>query len=185
VTSANAIRMPCDHDYCGDCIISFVKACTRDNSLLPLRCCNLPISQKAVTPFLTPTLRSFFEAKCLELEIPANRRIYCQSPDCGAFLGSSQNLSGNIVCHDCDSPMCSSCKQPPHTGESCSDNAGILEVRTLARVEHWQTCPGCNAIVELQQGCYHMICRCATQFCYLCATPWKLCKCPQWEERHL
>lgn len=160
-------------------------ACTRDSSLLPLRCCNLPIPKKAILPFLTKTLLTFFEAKSLEMEVPDNHRIYCQGPDCSAFLGSSQKLRGNIICPKCGSPTCASCKQPSHAGESCSDNAGIREVRMLARVEHWQTCPGCNAIVELQQGCYHMTCRCATQFCYLCATPWKGCTCPQWEERRL
>ncbi|KAF9468398.1 hypothetical protein BDZ94DRAFT_784601 [Collybia nuda] len=185
IASTNATRTPCGHDYCKDCIISYVDASTRDNSLLPVRCCNVPIPQKAIVSFLTNPLLSFYEDKSRELEVPVNHRVYCQNPDCSKFLGSTRSLEGNITCSGCGSSTCATCRQSAHTGESCSDNAGILEVKALARVEHWQTCPGCNAIIELQHGCYHMTCRCATQFCYLCAAKWKTCTCPQSDERCL
>lgn len=29
------------------------------------------------------------------------------------------------------------------------------------------------------------MCLCSTQFCYLCAAPWKTCECPQWDENRL
>lgn len=34
-------------------------------------------------------------------------------------------------------------------------------------------------------GCYHMTCRCKTEFCYLCKATWKTCRCVQWDERRL
>lgn len=39
--------------------------------------------------------------------------------------------------------------------------------------------------MELWQGCYHMTCRCSTQFCYLCAALWKTCDCRQWDDQRL
>lgn len=77
------------------------------------------------------------------------------------------------------------CKQTTHPGDTCSETTAILAVRALAKAEKWQTCVGCNAIVELLQGCYHMICRCGAQFCYLCAAPWKQCQCPRWDENRI
>ena len=37
-------------------------------------------------------------------------------------------------------------------------------------------------MIELNHGCFHMTCRCKTQFCYRCGAQWKTCSCPQWEE---
>lgn len=40
-------------------------------------------------------------------------------------------------------------------------------------------------MVELNKGCYHMTCRCKTEFCYLCRARWKTCRCTQWDEGRL
>lgn len=40
-------------------------------------------------------------------------------------------------------------------------------------------------MIELTTGCFHMTCRCKTQFCYLCSSPWKTCQCPRWDEQRL
>lgn len=185
VSQHTTVQAPCKDHYCRECIIEFVRACTRDESVFPLRCCNQPIPQNSIFPILPPSLQSFFQSKRLELGIKAVYRIYCPTADCSSFLGSSEGAEGTISCHKCHSAVCAACKQAAHAGETCSGNAAIQEVRALARDKHWQTCPGCHAIVELHQGCYHMICRCLAQFCYLCGIPWKQCTCPQWDENHI
>lgn len=180
-----SLRGDCGHDYCRDCITDLVKACTRDESLYPPRCCGQPFPYGNLVALLGPILRCTFDSKCIELDVSPNNRVYCPMPSCSTFLGSSENATGDIICHVCKTSVCLLCKQLAHSGENCSENAAMLEVRELARTERWQTCPVCKAIIELRHGCYHMTCRCRAQFCYLCAVPWKNCKCPQWDEARL
>ncbi|KAI5987408.1 hypothetical protein F5J12DRAFT_728428, partial [Pisolithus orientalis] len=40
-------------------------------------------------------------------------------------------------------------------------------------------------LIDLNMGYYHMTCRCRTEFCYLYGAPWKVCRCPQWDECRL
>ncbi len=112
-------------------------------------------------------------------------RIYCPSPTCSAFLGSSENIQGDIYCPACHTSVCSACKQRAHPGERCPEDTATLAVRAFAAEQRWQTCPGCRGVIELHTGCYHMTCRCRTEFCYVCAERWKNCTCPQWDEDRL
>lgn len=45
----------------------------------------------------------------------------------------------------------------------------------------WRRCYKCNALVEHDQGCSHMTCRCRAQFCYTCGLKWKTCGCEEIE----
>lgn len=68
---------------------------------------------------------------------------------------------------------------------TCSEDPSAEQVITLGRAEGWARCPGCAQMIELNMGCYHMTCRCRTEFCYLCRARWKTCTCPQWDEHRL
>lgn len=190
VSARNALHTPCGHYYCKGCAVDLVQAFTRDESLYPLRCCQVNIPANDVVPFISFTLKKVFDAKNAEWSVLANDRIYCCNPTCSAFLGSSidkRHLEG-VPCTSlrCRASTCPRCKQVAHPNElDCSTNRATEEVRALAKQEGWQTCPGCHTIIELNVGCYHMTCRCRTQFCYLCAMPWKRCDCPQWDENRL
>ncbi|KAJ7105889.1 hypothetical protein C8R44DRAFT_638935 [Mycena epipterygia] len=111
--------------------------------------------------------------------------LYCSVPTCSVFLGSTTDHSGNILCSSCRAEVCVACKQIAHPGEGCGENEAIEQIKALAREQHWQTCPGCSQIIDLQQGFYHITCRCRTEFCYVCAARWKTCACPYWEETRL
>ncbi|CAA7264021.1 unnamed protein product [Cyclocybe aegerita] len=183
----DALQTPCNHNYCKDCIRSLVELCTRDESLFPIRCCQTPIPITNIFPFIAIGLRRLFEAKHAEFSVLSKDRVYCVSPTCSAFLGSGNGSTGTEMnCPQCGMSTCPQCKQAGHPNDpDCSVNKSTIELRALARREGWQTCPGCYAVVELNVGCYHMTCRCRTEFCYLCAVPWKGCQCPQWEEARL
>ncbi|KAF9552090.1 hypothetical protein CPC08DRAFT_823074 [Agrocybe pediades] len=189
IRSDRALHTPCNHYYCRDCVVALVESFTRDESLFPLRCCGQPIPIKDVAPFINSTLQREFNEKHAEFSIPSQNRVYCVSPQCSKFLGSSEGrykaIFPWIYCPDCGTGTCPKCKQAEHEGRPCADNTALAEVRAMASKEGWQTCPGCHAIVELSIGCYHMTCRCRAEFCYLCAVPWKNCTCVQWDEAHL
>ena len=190
IGTSNALHTPCGHYYCRGCAVELVQAFTKDESLFPLRCCQTAIPANLIDRFISPKLKNTFDAKNTEWSVLAKDRIYCCSPTCSTFLGSSVGKGDwvGVACtaSECRTTTCPRCKQVAHPNElDCSANRATEEVWALARKEGWQTCPGCHTIVELQVGCYHMTCRCREQFCYLCAMPWKSCICPQWDEHRL
>ncbi|KAF8883049.1 hypothetical protein CPB85DRAFT_1338919, partial [Mucidula mucida] len=180
-----SIRAPCQHYYCYDCVRDLIRSCTSDESLYPPRCCNQPLVDTVFLPVLPLHIRTAFQVKSREFGTLAMHRIYCPSPTCSAFLGSSESIQGDIHCSVCPTSVCSQCKQRAHPGERCPEDTATLAVRAFAAEQRWQTCPGCRGVIELHTGCYHMTCRCRTEFCYVCAEPWKNCTCPQWDEDRL
>ena len=173
------IVAPCSHVYCPGCVNNLVETCLRDERLFPVKCCQQPIPTAQLIGVLKAKLRSRFTRKSLEFGTSADWRVYCCNASCSAFLGSSCGETKSMRCRACGKSTCTGCKQSPHPGATCRGNAEILKVRQLAQKERWQTCPGCNAIVEQKAGCNHMTCRCRSEFCYLCGVKWKKCRCPQ------
>ena len=174
--SEQVLQTPCGHHYCGDCINNLANACISDELLYPPKCCKRPIPNDVIMPFLGDTLRSVFHSKSREFAVPVTNRIYCPTPDCTTFIASSETVSGDVICYRCQSCVCSMCKQIAHKGD-CPNDPGILQVRALARVYRWQTCPTCSAIIERYEGCNHMTCRCNSGFCYACGRRLGLCRC--------
>ncbi len=80
---------------------------------------------------------------------------------------------------------CAICKAASHGNQDCPKDEATAAVLEAAREAGWTRCYRCRAVVELTQGCYHMTCRCRAEFCYICSTPWKNCKCVQWDEVRL
>lgn len=175
----------CSHWYCRGCLLALVEASTRDETLHPLRCCRQPLPVASILQTLPLDLRSRFYQKSTEFATPPSSRIYCPNETCSVFLGSSSERRSEITCTTCSTRACSTCKNRAHPDEDCAENTQSLVVKSLASEMGWQTCPGCHAIVDLRQGCYHITCRCSTQFCYLCAEQWKTCDCRQWDDQLL
>jgi hypothetical protein len=185
---STAFRALCDHFYCRRCLSDLARTCLRDESLFPLKCCKQPLpmdGEYGVLARLELRLRQSFQAKATEFSTLSKNRVYCPRETCSAFLGSSAQLPARVACRHCPTVVCVACKQIDHGAVPCEENTALEQVKSLAREQSWQTCPGCAQIIELHQGCYHMTCRCGTQFCYLCAEQWKNCTCPQWEEARL
>ncbi|KAJ7113237.1 hypothetical protein C8R43DRAFT_1099537 [Mycena crocata] len=185
---ATSFKAPCDHFYCRPCLSNLANACIGDESLFPLQCCRqaFPMDgSSGVFAQLDLRLRLALHAKTVEFGTLFNNRLYCPRPTCSAFLGSTTDYTDPVACPRCRTEVCVRCKQLVHPGEGCGENVAVEQVKALAREQHWQTCPGCSQIIDLQQGCFHMTCRCRTEFCYLCAARWKTCGCPQWEEARL
>ncbi|KAG1827426.1 uncharacterized protein BJ212DRAFT_1494224 [Suillus subaureus] len=175
VRRSQIFNAPCSHFYCRGCLVNLVEASTRDETLHPVRCYQKPLPIANFLLLLPSDLQSHFQDKSAEFATPPASRIYCPNQTCSKFLGSSSGRRSEIEC---------SCGTP-HLYEDCAENAQTSAIKSLVSQMGWQTCPGCHAIVELWQGCYHMTCRCSTQFCYLCAALWKTCDCRQWDDQRL
>lgn len=183
------VRAPCGDYYDIPCITDLFQSAMRDESLYPPRCCrqNIPFSQ--VQPHLSRNLATQFQEKSRELG--TLNRVYCARQTCSRFLGPlSETLFGATV-YDCSAPNCETRTCARCRGQydgwmhMCQRDQGAEHVLDLGRTEGWARCPGCSQLIELDMGCYHMTCRCRTEFCYLCKERWKTCGCPQWDERRL
>ncbi|GJJ11018.1 hypothetical protein Clacol_005247 [Clathrus columnatus] len=91
-----------------------------------------------------------------------------------------------IQCSECRTRVCTSCKGNAHPSYTpCKEDQETADTMEFCRDQGWQRCPGCQRMIELAHGCYHMTCLCRTEFCYLCRVPWKNCACAQWDENRL
>lgn len=170
------------HAYCRTCLSDLIHTSLADTTLFPPRCCGklLPISRcKQLCP---PSLLAQYEDKQMELATP--NPVYCSNRHCAKFIKPDNITADTAVCQACQKETCALCQNPRHNGV-CPRDPSIQRLIEVANKEEWQRCPNCRTLVELTTGCYHMRCRCGTQFCYLCATLWKTCTCPQWDERRL
>ncbi|KZT20949.1 hypothetical protein NEOLEDRAFT_1151039 [Neolentinus lepideus HHB14362 ss-1] len=187
------IRAPCGHYYDKGCMLELFEASTRDESLYPPRCCRRPIPLSSVQLHMSMNLETLFNEK--SREFGTFKRVYCGNPTCSRFLGEQidkhafvWNTTYTCASLSCRARTCGRCKARitsdtiPHT---CKADGADEAVLTLGNREGWARCPGCSTLIELNMGCYHMTCRCKTEFCYLCKVRWKNCVCPQWDERRL
>ncbi|KAG0692695.1 hypothetical protein DFH29DRAFT_817236, partial [Suillus ampliporus] len=141
-----------------------------------------------VRPHLTPAVLTGFELKVQEFG--TLKRVYCVAPTCSRFLGPLYEGYFSKV-FTCPSPTCTTTTCGKCRGRYegfthlCTPDAETEGVLTLSRASGWSRCPGCAQMIELNMGCFHMTCRCRTEFCYLCSASWKSCRCPQWDETRL
>ncbi|KAG2123759.1 hypothetical protein DEU56DRAFT_44946 [Suillus clintonianus] len=184
------VRASCGHFYDIGCITDLFQSATRDESLYPPRCCRQNITLLQVRPHLTQAVLAEFELKAQEFG--TTKRVYCVAPTCSRFLGPLHEGYGYFTkAFTCTSPTCmtktcAKCRSR-HEGFThiCTPDAEDEQVLALSRTSGWARCPGCAQMIELSMGCFHMTCRCRTEFCYLCKELWKNCRCPQWDEDRL
>ena len=202
--TSSALSTPCSHYVCRSCVTRNVEICMRDETTYPPKCCDRKLPSRDLVKLLKDSsLRTKYESKCIEYGTAIRDRIYCCR--CTDFLGAkgtgaSSSSSPAVVsystlarpavqevlyCYRCLINTCTACRQAAHPSRLCQDTPADIAFKQLSTDKGWQKCPNCEAVVELHVGCYHMKCRCSTEFCYLCATKWKGCSCPNADEERL
>jgi hypothetical protein len=106
-----------------------------------------------------------YKAMLLERDTP--NPLYCSAPTCSAFIVPAAIRGGVGACPRCPVRTCTFCRLAEHSGV-CTTDADGQRVRDLAQTKGWKTCPNCKSLVERNDGCLHMTCRCGTEFCYNC-----------------
>jgi hypothetical protein len=180
-----SIKAPCGHYYDEKCLSELVKTASTDESSFPPRCCREPIPEDSLVPFLSREILSDFKRASSEFSVKPKDRIYCSNRVCSQFLTAAKGLGFTrlIRCQYCGDSTCSRCREGEHRGRLfCKFQDDADDIQELMKEEKWQRCPECHRVIELTQGCYHMVCFCKAEFCYLCAASWKTCKCTQWDE---
>ncbi|OJT12589.1 hypothetical protein TRAPUB_10830 [Trametes pubescens] len=170
------VRLDCGHTFDVGCMREMFERATVDEELFPPKCCTGAVALSAAEPHLDPAFLARYRKKAREFSTAD--RVYCHVPACAAFLGPAApaDTPKTLRCDECGAGTCAACKEQTHPGVPCHFAAEDA-VLDLGKAHGWQRCGACKHLVELSIGCYHIICRCGYQFCYLCGTPWKQCQC--------
>ena len=169
-----AIVVSCSHSYDVDCLVDMFLANIVDEASFPPRCCGQRIPITLVEQYFGPDLLTFLNDKITEYSTPS--RVYCCNRTCSSFLGPRDSEKKPKDCQ-CGAKTCSSCSEAYHPGIPCRLGEAVKKALVLGQSQGWQRCPGCRQLVERFSGCFHMTCRCGTQFCYLCSAVWRTCSC--------
>ncbi|KAH9853206.1 hypothetical protein C2E23DRAFT_917758 [Lenzites betulinus] len=171
-------RLDCGHTFDVCCLREMFERATVDETLFPPKCCQGAVALSTAEPHLGPALVARFQKKAREFSTVD--RVYCHDAACAAFLGPAAPTdvpdAPTLRCAECGAGTCAACKEKTHPGVPCHFQAEDA-VLDLGKEHGWQRCTACKHLVELSIGCYHIICRCNYQFCYLCGAPWKQCNC--------
>ncbi|KAG6555635.1 hypothetical protein Mapa_002871 [Marchantia paleacea] len=205
----------CLHRFCVSCLTQHVQIRVKSNQV-PVKCpqdCSYSVDVEQCRNILTPDLVESYTKSLIEASIPESERVYCPFTNCSALMSkgdlnpSSRPSSsrqpnpfvfGRVECMECHRLFCVECQVPWHADMSCEDyhnlppdgrDAADIKLYKLASNQNWQRCKKCRRMIELDQGCYHMTCRCGHEFCYKCGAPWvdkhATCKCKLWDEEHI
>ncbi|KAE8373207.1 hypothetical protein BDV26DRAFT_272572 [Aspergillus bertholletiae] len=180
------VSLPCQHKYCNTCIRQMAATSMVDEQLFPPRCCSRKIPPETILHLLPPKERESFVSKTAEYATPVTDRWYCPAPACGKWIPSmavKAEKSQTQACPYCSTKICTGCRGISHRVGGCSSDIGLSAVLEVARLQRWQRCFNCGAVVELIFGCDHITCRCSAQFCYKCGKPWSSCICVTPAER--
>ncbi|KAJ3153024.1 hypothetical protein HK101_001760 [Irineochytrium annulatum] len=186
-------RPSCNHPVCTDCLRAYVDS---RRSVLPLPCpfagCTSPglttttIELAATSGVLPRDFVDTVQRKTRDdAAVRSGSSLRCPCADCDAVIDRSSApiaalrafSSRGVQCRGCGGRVCLPCGAVFHEGLTCEEfsrrhsdevEPGASALKTLAKARLWQRCPTCRLVVELAEGCKHIVCMypCATEFCY-------------------
>ena len=180
------LQLPCGHYFCIECWRLEVETKVSQGMIrIPCQqgegclCCLPPTSvRKLCSEQIYNNLINFIKDKQISLsDILTN----CPNPPCSKPLSVLDIGPCDVMkCNHCNHEFCQICNENSHAPCSCSErdrwnlitDEDLMQNRLLGDL--MKRCPGCNAIIEKNEGCMHMTCRnCRHEFCWLCLKEWE------------
>ena len=172
-------QLGCGHIYCSACLQHYLESAPHTKNF-PLACigdqgaCKTPVSIPQIRRFLQPQVfqalveaafRSYLDQHAQELK-------FCTTPDCQQIYCHSPSTR-ILQCPSCFSTICSACDQEAHGGMTCQERRHQEQQHQDRRFDEWvaangKRCPECRTVVEKDDGCNHIACRCGAHFCWTC-----------------
>lgn len=184
------LQLPCpgSHIFCTPCLRTYLlerlSQALRGDSIVVARCPACPgdswrMHESCAARILLPEEMDDWRQ---QQYLDAVEKIYCPNPRCSEALQLEDGCRStqNTACPLCRTPICVPCRSVAHKGMSCSKwqssaksmGGSDVALRKLAKKLQWRRCPRCRIVVERNEGCKHMTCRCGHQFCFLCGSTW-------------
>ena len=150
----DTLTVPCDHDYCDDCLNELFDLASKDESMWPASCCRQQIPLQQAKLFLALDVAERFQAK--SEEFGTIDRTYCSKPDCSVFLSPTLVDGDKISCKACGTETCTICKAAGHDGD-CPSHPAVQSLMEFAETRGLRQCYSCKRMIELDTGCFHMM----------------------------
>ncbi|KAH7158032.1 hypothetical protein B0J13DRAFT_186791 [Dactylonectria estremocensis] len=178
-TSTSLHNIPCGHTYCADCLESVVTQAMADESNMPPRCCDQPLSATVIKDLLSRESQQDFLKAIVQYGTPWQARIFCPNTSCGEFIPPHHNFDHkhpfNVTCRKCSTRVCLTCKRSAHpTGKNCPEDWELDHLIKLGGKDGARRCYKCGNLVEMAAGSTQMKCRCEAEFCSICGGAWDL-----------
>lgn len=153
---AQMVSAKCSHRYCSGCVKDLFKKSIKDEELYPPKCCKQLIPLSLISRHMNAEELAAFEFA--QVEYATRDKTYCSNRECGIFVvpDNIQLGTNRATCSECETDTCTMCKNCYHPEGPCPDDPALQEAKDLARELGWQTCIGCDRIVQLRTGCNHM-----------------------------
>lgn len=191
------LTAPCSHHYDPTCLQHLLTHSL--HSLTLPTCCGTLIPTRSflhLLPYNSAMRKAWLERELEMMALPGEReRVYCPGDECGAFVGGverDENSGARVInCPRCERKICTRCQREAHipspprsrdtspgSSSSCQPSANVdtaedREFLRSSRQQGWQRCFSCRRIVEVTEGCYHVVCLCQAEWCYKCGNAWR------------
>ncbi|KAL3512020.1 hypothetical protein ACH5RR_024737 [Cinchona calisaya] len=177
----------CSHSLCSDCLSRLIQAKIEGNIhfiTCPNINCNDIIEPDFVKGMIPENVVARWEELRSEATILDSQKFYCPYKNCSAMLvndAEEEIVIRESECPVCRRLFCAKCRVPWHPGFECEEFQKLkvdekgnddLTVHVLAQKNKWTKCPNCKFLVDKNEGCIHMTCRCGFEFCYICGLNW-------------
>ena len=91
----------------------------------------------------------------------------CPREECDGILKKDSEQAQTMTCSLCQVKFCGKCLMKEHSGD-CDD----YQVEFLLKNHKYKRCKKCKMVIEKNQGCNQITCKCGNQFCYVCGADW-------------
>lgn len=153
-SDSRTFTAPCKHNYCDDCLASYVKSALEPDGNFPPLCCNLPITLQSARAHLPHDLVKRYEGKYAEVFAACS--LLCAQSGCCVVIPQEKIVEGLGHCIACNSYTCTRCRLQEHEGKPCPTDAEQEDLMQLAKEKGWHVCYRCNNMIELNFACNHM-----------------------------
>ena len=176
----------CGHSFCNSCWTHFLTVKVKDDGEgSSITCmepkCTVTVDDKTVMSLIQePETKKRYQQLICSSFVQCNRNFqFCPNKTgCDFVIKADEKVCQKIICK-CGHTFCFKCIEDWHEPVSC-DFLKLWNKKSSDDSEtvHWITahtklCPKCEATIEKNGGCNHMVCqRCKTEFCWSCMTAW-------------
>ena len=188
------INLDCGHQFCYNCFKEYLKEKAKDQLKLletkcPMKGCNYQVpSQIFKNIFEKDKKQLSIYNKCLMRNFTESNADFklCPNPKCELIIQLPGHGMNDIKCN-CGNNFCFNCLRESHVPSDCylveewEKKMKNKEEKIKLLTFLTKQCPSCGVLIEKNQGCNHMVCKCKYEFCWVCLGAWKEHECSWYE----
>lgn len=180
---SDAVSLSCNHQFCETCYSSYLCGKVEEGpscikTFCPMFKCKQIVPVSFFNRFADKTSSKKYQLFLVRNFIETNKSFrWCPSAGCEKVAIAGSGIT-TVLCN-CGCPFCFKCGEEAHDPVCCSYLAEWSQkCSNESETANWilantKKCTQCNARIEKNQGCNHMVCKmCKYEFCWICMGSW-------------